>query len=434
MAPQAPDLAAAGPPPPASAKTTLHRLLHPERRHSPTTALRASGIVLAYLGIAYWLTGWLFPRALSSNPDLNFYVAQPLLWATLAALAFLLWRRLENAPQFSLRLTGIAFFVGIFHVGVLVIAGLVFGFGDSPSAGRLLNYPKNGLYVFTLLFGIEVARAYLYHAWRRFNEVLAFGATALVLFVIAVPAAQWTSFDEAGRFLPVVGGHWAPTLALSILATWLVRLGGLGPAIGYRAALLAFAWFSPVLPDLGWLLLLIIGVGAPLIASSLVRSIYADTDEGKERLLELGELAEVDDEEAGAAAGPGLAGRIGLGTAATAVLAVVLVSTGVFGVKPFTIAGISMEPAYEEGDVAFIRENVDPGSLQVGDVIRFQRGPIAVVHRIVAVEDGPEGLVFTTQGDNVSRPDPPIAAAEVEGKVVFVVPDVGKLKLWLARN
>jgi signal peptidase len=55
-----------------------------------------------------------------------------------------------------------------------------------------------------------------------------------------------------------------------------------------------------------------------------------------------------------------------------------------------------------------------------------------VVHRIVTIEEGPEGRLFTTRGDNNDAPDPSITATEIEGKVVFLIPEVGHLNLWLA--
>ncbi len=405
----------------------VHRLRHPDGTHSLQQSLRASGVVLGYLAIAYWLTGWLFPRVLRNAPDFNFYLAQPLVWGGLAVLAYAMWRRLDDAPRFSRTLTWIAFFAGVFHVGLLVIAGLVFGFGDSPIAGRLVNYPKNGFYLLTLLLGVETARGFVYHAWHRFNESLAFAGTAVVLFIVSVPAVQWTTIYDADRFFEVVGGRWAPALALSILATWLVRLGGIGPSFGYRAALLSFEWFSPVLPDLGWLVLLLVGVVAPIAAAELARSLYLDTPGGEARFAELEGWDEGDAEDHAT----GETRWWGLIATGAVIVAMVLFFTGAFGLKPFIISGISMEPSFSEGDVAVVRTGVDPESLRVDDVIRFRDGRIPVIHRIIAIEDTTAGRVFTTRGDNVARPDPPVSADQVEGKVVLVIPEVGKLKLWL---
>ena len=105
--------------------------------------------------------------------------------------------------------------------------------------------------------------------------------------------------------------------------------------------------------------------------------------------------------------------------------------TGAFGVKPYIVSGISMEPDFSEGDVAVVR-SVDPASLRVDDVVRFSERGRPVVHRIVAIEGTADELVFVTQGDNVRSPDAPIGADQIEGKVVLRIPQIGKLKLWLS--
>jgi len=400
----------------------IQAIRYPKRRHSGKETLRASAIVLGYLTLAYWFTGWQLPRLLSTYPDLNFYVVQHAIWTGLAVLAYYSWRRLSDRPHFSRVLTGIAFAVGVFYVSVLIIAGVLGGFAQSPIAGRLINYPKNGLFIVTLLLGVETARAYLFWAWRRVSEHVAFFATTLLFFAVVIPAAQWTAIDSADPFLRIVLGNWLPALALSALATWLVEYGGLGPSFGYRFALLAFVWFSPILPDLDWPALMLIGTLTPLVSVGLVKSIYPSTAEGVSR--------GVGRQEESSEAEPQKWWPT-LAVTALGGLLIVLFFTGTLGVRPFIVAGISMEPAYERGDVAIIAEDVLPASLQVNDVIKFDLSNLEVVHRIVAVDEGPDGLVFITQGDNVSRPDPPVTADRVEGKVVFLIPEIGRITLWL---
>lgn len=252
----------------------------PDTAHTRRESLRASGVVLGYLVIAYLLTGWQLPRILHSTPDYNFYVVQPLVWSGLALLGYRSWRRLADRPHSSRVLTGISFAIGAFSVSVLVVAGVIVGFAESPIAGRIVNYPKNGLFIFTLLLGIETARAFLYWAWRPVSEGFAFIATTLIFFAVAVPATQWEVIDGADSFLRIVMGYWLPALALSALATWLVEFGGLGPSFGYRIVMVAFIWFSPRLPALEWPTLMLVGTITPLLSAWLVRGIYNATVEG----------------------------------------------------------------------------------------------------------------------------------------------------------
>ena len=125
-----------------------------------------------------------------------------------------------------------------------------------------------------------------------------------------------------------------------------------------------------------------------------------------------------------------VATRMGWTALGATAIAVVIVVFGVMGVRPFLVNGISMQPAYESGDIALVR-SVDPATLEVGDVIKFSTGTVPVIHRIVAIDELPEGTMIRTQGDNVDRADPPIRPDQVEGKVVFLLPEIGKIVFWL---
>ena len=396
-----------------------------ERPHSPQESFRFSLVVLAAAALAYWFTQWPLPHLLSSHPDFNFYLVQPVTWLGIAALAGYGWLRLVERPPFSRLLVGIAFLVGVFHVAVLVIAGVIGAFGNSMIAGKLINYPKNLLYITTLLAGAEVARAYLFQVWRQRSKRLAFAAVVILFFALAMPAGQWTPFGTLQRSFEVVGGRWLPALALSILCTWLVSYGGIGPSFGYRFALLGFEWFSPILPNLDWPVLMAIGVVVPVVASWLVKGIHQDTAEGKRW------KPAAEKEKASAKGKRGWWFWTSWALTLAVVAAGVLFATGFMGFQLVTIDGISMEPAYSRGDVAVVREGVNPASLAVGDVILHFRGSLPVLHRIVSLEEGDGGRVFITQGDNVGEPDPSITADQVEGKAVFLIPGVGYLNLWL---
>jgi len=396
-----------------------------DRPHTPQQARRWSLTVAAAVALAYWFTQWPLARLLSAHPDYSFYLVRPAIWLAVAGLAYYGWLRLAEKPRFSRLLVGVAFVVGVFHVAVLVIAGVVWDFGDSPIAGRLVNYPKNFVYFTTLLAGMEMARAYLFQVWKGWNRRLAFAGVAAMFFAVSVAASQWTSFPSVDQGLKVVGGRWVPAIALSILCTWLVSYGGVGPSFAYRWALVAFEWFSPILPRLEWPAELAVGIGVPVVAEWMIRSIYEETAEGRARYPR---------KQAAEPRKPPRAawGRwTGWGVTVAVLAVLVLFFVGAFGLHLSIVDGQSMEPAYSRGDVLFIKEGVDPASLQVGDVIQFHIGSLPVVHRIIAVEQGAGGPVFTTQGDARDAPDPPVAGADIDGKVVFGIPGIGYLNLWL---
>lgn len=104
----------------------------------------------------------------------------------------------------------------------------------------------------------------------------------------------------------------------------------------------------------------------------------------------------------------------------------------------YTIVSPSMEPNLKIYDV-IVNVNVnDPDDIQVGDVITFvstsaiSKG-MTITHRVVAIQDGPEGREYQTKGDNNLSPDnSPALYSNVLGKVVLKIPQLGRLQSFLA--
>ncbi len=368
----------------------------------------SSAAVFAYLASAYALVYYVVPGRVS--PSLNVYVFQPLLWTGLAVLAFVFWRRLPDRPRPSRRLAGLALFAGLFQVSALVLAGVLFGFGHSLYARSALHMAENGVYLATLLAGMEMSRAYLLHSWGRVSPMGGFAAVALLYAAVALAPGQYGLLGDSDRAFQTAGTSFLPGLSESVMATLLVSIGGPVPALAYRLFLVGFAWFSPVLPHLEWTMTAFLGTVTPVLAMLIVRDAWFAQQE-----CTPGET----EEKRGVSPLYILAG--------VAVVGLIWLNVGLFGVHPALVSGVSMGPTLRAGDIVLTKE-VDPSSLQVGDIIRYRRPQGSVLHRIKEIERTSSGLVLVTQGDNNNTPDPPILSQQIEGKMVAKIPKVG----WVA--
>jgi signal peptidase len=277
------------------------------------------------------------------------------------------------------------------------------------------------LFVVTSIVGLEMARAFCFHAWRPYNERAAFFGTAGLFALAMTPYGQLSGLLDTSTLVSVLAGFIVPTIMLSVLLTWLADHGGPAPAMAYVGALASFEWFSQVQPELDWPALFIIGTAGPIISAKLIRDIYLNTAEGETR------WAAMDHHHEESGDRHPLAWTI-------AVAAVVLSVIGVaslLGFRPAVVTGISMEPTFEQGDLAILKRQVDPASLSVGDIVEFRdRFDRPVVHRIVDIQRVEGTLVFTTQGDNNTHPDDLITADQISARVVLLVPEVGHPALW----
>lgn len=99
----------------------------------------------------------------------------------------------------------------------------------------------------------------------------------------------------------------------------------------------------------------------------------------------------------------------------------------VLGVRPALVAGRSMEPALVPGDLCIASPWAVP---RRGDIVLFgTQGTRPVLHRVVGV--GELGTLRTKGDANSSVDREPVAAGEVRGRVVTVVPFGRALRGWL---
>jgi len=107
-------------------------------------------------------------------------------------------------------------------------------------------------------------------------------------------------------------------------------------------------------------------------------------------------------------------------------------------VTPFFVGGFfsvvmsgSMEPTIPVGSIVVVGK-VNPEDVKVGDVIAFEAGESATMHRVVekVVEDG--SFYFRTKGDANEDPDPWIVKPEdIRGALLLTIPYYGYL-IWFA--
>lgn len=96
-----------------------------------------------------------------------------------------------------------------------------------------------------------------------------------------------------------------------------------------------------------------------------------------------------------------------------------------------TVLTGSMTPEIPVGAVVIVRP-VDPQTLDVGDVITYQKDPgksAYVTHRIIEIHQDTNPVTLTTKGDANRGADlDPIPVTSVRGKVLFSVPYLGAVK------
>lgn len=357
------------------------------------------------------------------------YVVQPALWIIIAVVTFIIAKH-EGLNIWSFKkirrwqLGGTPFqgalLIGGFHISLLIITGIFVGFGKNPSFITADSFFIYLLYFTSILFGIELSRAYFIKKGTqgKRNATIAIGLVAIFCMLIQIRIIEVAILNptEPVTIIKFIG-EIIPILSMSLFASYLAYLGGALPAIGYMGIVSAFQMYSPLLPNIDWIVKALIGVIVPTVGFLLIQQSLQETHrhgKPKRKILKKRD--------------PTLAW---VGVALISLL-LVFFSFGYFGVQPTIISTGSMQPALDTGDIAIISE-VPIDDIQAGDIIQYERGGYSIIHRVYEVE-GPETgnmKVFITKGDANSEPDSdPVTPEQVTGKVIFNIPKLGWIPLF----
>jgi signal peptidase len=370
--------------------------------------------LLLWLAVGFYLANYRWPGLISGES--NIYLAQPVMWTSVAILAYLGWRfGLEDRPRLDKRLVMTAILVGLFQIALFLIAGLVFGFGYSPYGHRILVLMGNMLFVGSMLVGVEISRAYLLAVFSQASPTVGLLVTSYLFWFLSISTSKFTSVIDVPALLRVSGETFLPVGAENLLASFLALIGGPMASIAYRGVLQAFEWLAPILPNPHWTITAFIGTMAPVIGMLMVRSQF---------------LADpMDAEDARSQGFQSTTAWILVGVTA---VSLVWFNTGLFGVLPTLVSGVSMEPALYAGDVVITRD-VPAEDVEVGDIVRFRMGNSYIIHRVVEIEASGSGHYFVTKGDANNVLDDPLLESQIEGKVILTVPKIGWVSIGARR-
>ena len=385
-------------------------------------------IVIGFIAIIYLLINLFLPGITSST--IVSYVIQPALWLALAIMTIVLARHdgmnifyFKKERKWNLGKTPVhaGLLFGGFQVSLLIIAGLVVGFGRSPYSYSPTAITLTALYVGTFLLGTEISRAYLIKtgSYTKNYLTLTLVLTTLVYVILQFSINDFSVLDFASqtKALEFLGGKLLVAISIGLLASYLAYLGGATASISYMAVILTFEWFSPILPSIDWTILALIGTIAPAIGFITIQSSLLPT-KNKRKIFRKKHKE-----------------RNSIRWITTAIICLIITffSFGYLGITPTVIYSGSMQPTLDVGDVALIVD-VDPAELKEGEIIVYisYDNVTSTIHRIIEIYKEGAQTYYLTKGDaNTDADFKAITADRITGKMIFVIPKIGWITIIL---
>ncbi len=295
------------------------------------------------------------------------------------------------------------------------ILGIFFEFLRSPYSLSLVTFLRNVTPVLVFIFAKELLRYEISTKGER-NGLLIL--LSIVLFILVDTSTVLYKYDltnvsDLVKFLEV---SFFPLAAENVMLTYLVMKGGYTSAITYQVVMKMPVYVVPIVPNINTYIDVIFRIVFPLL---LLHSLYGEVSGNKERQLEK-------------ARSNHLAKRIVFSVSVVILVVTVYLTSGLFTYYAVTIGSGSMIPNLGVGDIVIVRKTKDYESLEVGDILVYNKETKVVVHRITEKNKIDNEYVFRTKGDANDAEDwYDIYEEDIIGTVKAKVKYLGYPTIWV---
>lgn len=300
-----------------------------------------------------------------------------------------------------------------------IVAGFLFGFGQSPYdrsiRGILLNIGKVG----TALVAREYIRSYLINYFCKDKNQKSLIWITVVMTAIQLNINACLRLSSLKDVVLFSAEQFLPLLGQNILASYLCAYGGMTASLIYLGMLMLGKYSSPILPDINWFVTGIVGMSVPLISMSCVVNTY----EKMSHQIKIGMESNKN-----------ILKEFILDFSCILFIWFVV---GVFTIYPSAIVTGSMKPLIDPGDVILIKKlksQEELEQLKVGEIIQFKSDNILVTHRIVDIRRNEKTNLkeFQTKGDNNSGVDIEwVEMKNIKGTLEGIIPKIGWPTIWV---
>ena len=353
------------------------------------------------------------------------YIFPSTCWTFMALMTIYLEGGLSKVlSRTNSRIAFMALLSAAFQIFIMIDAGLINGFGNSPLSFEPTFLFINFIHVTSTLLGMELSRGYLVRNLKRKKPTLSLVIITALYTLTNVSIGAMLNFKDPLVYSKYMGKTVLPTVTGNLLATYAAQIGGPLASLAYQAPLKYFKWFSPILPNLPWGYESIIGVMTPTIGFVVVASATKRMDLLRAGIISRTRMSSTPNN------GESVKGWL--------IISIFFVmatwaSTGLLGFYPTVIASGSMRPTMDVGDMAIVVK-VDPKDITAGDIIQYWNDDAMFLHRVLETYRGDEGHFYVTKGDANSVIDiDPVYEGQIKGKLIFTLPKIGWISIYLKR-
>jgi len=284
------------------------------------------------------------------------------------------------------------------------LSGLIFGFLRNGYSLSLKGIICNFISIFlVVLFKEYIRYRMISTSKKKINLIF-----TTILFIMLDIEFIYLFNNLNGHLFEYFFKELIPIVLINITSTYLVYRTGAFPNYIYRGLLSGISLFSPIIPNLNWLVNNIVLIILMIIIIFSIDYLVELEDKRKRKL------------------------SVKKGNSFSTwclffiTIIFVLFIVGVFKYQPIAVLSNSMKGYFSKGDAVVIEKINDLSLIEKGDVIYYKHDGRYITHRVVEIEKNNNSYIYYTKGDNNDAADDwKVYGYNVFGVVKFKVKYVG---------
>lgn len=300
--------------------------------------------------------------------------------------------------------------MGLLFITLYYMTGIAFGFYHALIRFSVPTFFSYILPIAAMIVASEIVRSVLLAQNNRLASALSY----LICFTAEVlVTAGIRSAGTLNQFMDVLGYSVLPAVTAGVLYHYLSARYGKYPNISYRLITTLFPYIIPYTSQLNSAIYAFARLAIPLLIYAFIELLYGKKQRNAKARRKR------------------IAFFIPTALSAAFMLSFILLISGQSKYGLIVIATESMTGDINKGD-AVIYENYEDQTIEVGQVIIFEKNKTITVHRVVDLEIIDGVARYYTKGDANKDADAGyVTDAEIVGVTNFKIPYIGMPTLWL---
>ena len=299
--------------------------------------------------------------------------------------------------------------LSVAYISLFYLTGLAFGLYKNPYVSTVISSLSATIPITISIIAIEITRKNAIAQQSRLAEMLMIVSGVIFDVIISTSATKVLTFYD---FMDLFGLTLLPALSANVFYNYIAKRYGSLPTVLYRLPLALYVYLFTNVPAMPDALSSFISVILPLIALWFISLLF----EKKKK---------------NATNPPNRFRFVGIGAISILMISVVMLISCQFRFGLIVIATDSMTGEINKGD-AIVYDTDVYESIEVGDVIVFEKDNVLIVHRVIKIESINGQKRYYTKGDaNNVQDEGYITSLSIVGTTKFKIAYIGYPSLWI---